>query len=87
MSFPTALSPWFVVLREHRGPTTYDDDVILGQEYYTAVDGGASTAFQSDPKRAMLFMSLQAASRVAAAEGAWVRVLTTKEEAAEFGRD
>jgi len=87
VSFPTILGPWFVVLREHRGPTTYDDDVILGMEYYTAIDGGASTAFQTDPKQALLFMSLHAASRVAAAEVAWVRVLTTKEEAAEFGRD
>jgi hypothetical protein len=82
VSFPTVLGPWFVVVRE----TTYDDDVILGQEFYTAIDGGASKTFQTDPKIAMLFMSLHAAARVAAAEVAWVRVLTSKEDAEEFGR-
>jgi hypothetical protein len=54
-------------------------------EYYTSMEDGEGT-WQTDPKRALLMMSLHSASRIAAAEGAQVRVLTSKEEAEEFGR-
>lgn len=88
MSFPTTLSPWYVVQRLGCDCNVAQAGVCeCGgiMEYYTNADEG-KTLFQSDHRRAMLFMSLAQASRVAASEGAEVRVLATKEEAAEFGR-
>lgn len=82
MSYPTVLGPWFVVQRlNHNG---LDQPVYV--EYYTALDEGVSE-FQQDKKRALLFSSLHSAARVASAEGAEVRVLSSKEEAEEFGRN
>ncbi len=83
MSFPTVLGPWFVVQRLRDIDTVHSDAVEM--EYYTSQDDGGPT-WTRDRKRAMLFMSLGAAARVAAGEVAQVRVLTTKEEATEFGR-
>lgn len=83
MSFPTVLGPWFVVQKMKDDGSISGD--FVGMEYYTSMDEGGST-WQQDQKKAMLFMSLASAARVAAAEGAEVRVLTTKEEADEFGR-
>lgn len=81
MSYPTVLGPWFVVQRFT--PESYDAPTEM--EYYTSMDE-ETTTFQVDKKRAMLFMNLQAAARVALAEVAEVRVLTSKEDAEEFGR-
>lgn len=85
MSFPTILGPWYVVQRLFRDPHSSNPDGVV-PEYYTAREDDAVAIFQKDPKRAMLFMSLASAARVALAEGAEVRVLTSKEEAQEFGR-
>lgn len=88
MSFPTTLSPWFVVQRigcECNPAAGGVCECGGAMEYYTNADEG-TTIFQFDPRRAMLFMSLAQASRVALSEGAEVRVLATKEEADEFGR-
>lgn len=79
MSYPTVLGPWYIV--QHCKTLT-----MLGEmEYYTSMEDGVQT-FQPKKKLAMLFMSLASAARVAASEGAEVRVLTSKEEAEEFGR-
>ena len=83
MSQPTVLSPWFVVQRLNHDFGTSVEDVQM--EYYTSMEEGVIT-FQRSRTLAMLFMSLASAARVAAAEGAEVRVLTTKEESEEFGR-
>ena len=86
MTFPTVLSPWFVVQRITPGDRQLDTGEFL--EYYTAHEGDDSVAgvFMTNAKYALLFTGLQSAARVAAAEGAHIRVLTTKEEAEEFGR-
>lgn len=76
MTFPTILSPWFVV---QRGAILDEYDV----EFYTN-DGSGLESWSKNPKQAMLFMSLAGASRVADAEGAIVRVIYSKETAREF---
>ena len=81
MNFPTVLSPWYVVQK-------FRTLSHLGEMYYyTAVEDADEDAFDEKPEKAMLFMSLTAAARVAASEGAEVRVLTTKDEAKEFRRE
>lgn len=84
MSFPTLLSPWYVVQKMKSDGTISGD--YLGLEYYTSQEE-ADRSFQTDPRKAMLFMSLPAAARVASSEGAEIRVLTSKEEANAFGRE
>jgi len=83
VSQPTVLSPWYVVQRIFREHNMHPEDVCM--EYYASMEEGTTT-FQHDKKRALLFMSLASAARVAAAEEAEVRALTTKEESEEFGR-
>jgi hypothetical protein len=81
MSYPTTLGPWFVVQR-----LRYDDvDKILGQEFYQHADEGQEL-WTNNKKDACLFMSLQAASRIAEGVVGEVRVLTSKVHAEEFGR-
>ncbi len=79
MNFPTVLSPWFVIQKVRTLS-------MLGEMYYYSSSEGGTT-YEEDPKRATVFESLVHASRIALAEGAHVRVLTTKEEAKEFGRE
>ncbi len=84
MSFPTVLSPWFVVQRlRDIDPINTD---YVGMEYYTSMEDGGPTWTQNK-HLAMLFMSLGSAARVANGEVAEVRVLTMKEEAKLFGRE
>lgn len=83
MSRPTVLGPWFVVQQLYYPILESDNPYIV---YYTAMEDGTTT-FDKDKKRTLLFMSLGSAARVAQAETAEVRVLTTQEEAKEFGRD
>jgi hypothetical protein len=85
MSYPTMLGPWFVVQRLAYGPSTYEDNVLVGVEYYQHSDEG-DELWTADKKQACLFMSLQSAARVAEGTIAEVRVLTSKEHAEEFGR-
>jgi hypothetical protein len=81
MSYPTVLGPWYVVQRLIINVTTG-----LGEmEFYAAADDG-SEMFTTKPKRAMLFMSLQSAARVAGPTAGEVRVLFSPEHAEEFGR-
>ena len=75
MSAPTLLSPWYVVCYPFVDPPMY----------YTSYEE-SEKAFRDDPKRAMLFMSLHAAARVAEAEGAEVLVIYSKDQLKEFGR-
>jgi len=76
---PTLLSPWFVVQKfatlSHLGCA----------QFYTAMDDG-NTTFVEDENKAMIFMSLHSAYRVAQAEGAHVRVLASADDVKEFGR-
>lgn len=88
MSFPTVLSPWYVVWQ----PAVESVGGLATEaQYYEqrAADDPEGLLFSvsgwtKNPREAMLFMSLHSAARVAHAEGAQVRVLTTKEEADEF---
>jgi hypothetical protein len=81
VSYPTVLAPWYVVQRFR------DDGSISGDylppEYYRTDEAGEGI-WTDKKKDAMLFMSLQAAARVARSTVAEVRVLTTKEELEEF---
>jgi hypothetical protein len=75
------LGPWFVVQRINYSGL----DVPLFMEYYQHAEDG-DDMWTPNKKVALLFMSIQQAARVAQAETAEVRVLTTKEEAKEFDR-
>jgi hypothetical protein len=79
MSFPTVLSPWYIVQQQVEGERGLEGGTV----YYRNDPEGAGT-WTSHASMAMLFMSLQAASRIAHALGAEVRVLTTKEDLAPF---
>lgn len=78
MSFPTSLSPWFVVQRMgknghmefYRMPNNDED-----KELFTQVKG-----------LAMCFTNLSSAARIATVEVAEIRALASKEDAKEFGR-
>lgn len=85
MSFPSVLSPWYVVQRLVRDPNPMED-TILGVEYFTNQDDG-TTMFQPDKARAAIFATVQSASRVADVEEAEVRTLYSKDHAKEFKRD
>lgn len=86
MSYPTVLSPWYVVQTLTHKPVTEDGlEVEVYVEYYAAEEDG-STVFQRDKRRAMLFMSLRSAARSVREGIDEIRVLTTEAEAKEFGR-
>lgn len=76
MSQPSVLSPWYAVQR------------LVGDqmEYYQSAAAEGEPLFTSRKKEATLFMSLHAASRVALAEVAEVRVLFDSTQVREFGR-
>ena len=80
MSYPTTLSPWYVVYRPSKKDT----------EYYRSPEGTTEAEdkilFTESKRTALLFTHLQSAARVATSEGARIRVLVTREEAEEFGR-
>ena len=82
MSYPTVLGPWYVVQRMKSDGTISGD--YVGMEYYTMAD--EETMWTEDKKRAMIFATLQQASRIAESEVAEVRVLMCKAEAEEFDR-
>lgn len=83
MSAPSLLSPWFVVfkLSDFNFEAAGYKEVV----YYQSVEEG-DASFTKEPKRAMLFATIQQASRIASSEGARVMVLTSKEDADEFAR-
>lgn len=76
MSNPTLLSPWYLVQK------------LSGSdmEYFQATEKEGDPHFTKKKKEATLFMSLHAASRVALAEVAEVRVLFDSTQVREFGR-
>jgi hypothetical protein len=79
-SFPTVLSPWFVVQK-------FKSLGMAGQQYFfCAVEIADSDCWTESKRNAMLFMSIHSAARVAQAEAGEIRALVTKEEADEFGR-
>lgn len=81
MDTPTISHPWYVIQRLYLG--TLDQHM----EYYVSAQDSMSNAmFTKDKNQAMIFNILQFAARTASAEKAEIRVLTSKEEAAEFGR-
>lgn len=81
VTHPTVLSPWYVVQQRN---------LLAAEEYegvlYYQSSENAAEAWTTDKRRALLFMSLPSAARVASAEGAEVRVLTSKQEGEEFYR-
>lgn len=90
MSHPTVLGPWYVVQRlvvlpDGATAEAWEKMKTDTIEYYTAMEDG-DRSWQSNKKLALLFMSLHSAARVRESEVAEIRVLTTREEANEFGR-
>ena len=87
MSFPSVLGPWFVVQRLRYTPAAPSDSdmPIEGVEYFQHSEE-EDALWTTDKRRALLFMSLHGAARIAESESAEVRVLTTKKEAEEFNR-
>jgi hypothetical protein len=87
VSFPTIMGPWYVVQRivYGLGRDQRDDFGIRHIDYFTSSEE-SDQVFQREKKLALLFMSLQSATRVAESEGAEIRVLYNKEHAEEFGR-
>lgn len=82
MSYPTPLSPWFVVQRiGKRGVLEFYHSPVTEPR-----EGEPVELFTQTKSIVMLFQTLQQASRVAEAEAAEVRVLYSKEGAKEFGR-
>lgn len=79
MSYPTTLSPYYVVYRPGSKLGTL--------EYYRSPADTADTKLFTEQRGlAMLFTNLNSAARVATSEGAEIRVLFSKEDAEEFGR-
>lgn len=79
MSYPTVQSPWYVVYSlKNNGKELF---------YRSPVDEEESKEiFTPTRALAMMFMSLHVAAKVARATGAQIRVLTSEDEAKEFGR-
>lgn len=77
MSYPTVLAPWYVVQQMRTLG-------MAGEMLYYRTDEEGKTVWTDNPHEAMLFMSLHSAARVAGATAGHVRVLTTKDDLAEF---
>lgn len=99
-NFPTPLSPWFVVQRiesdgscsgDYKPPEFYMAEVEViatgePDQPQIEVTDRRETNFSSDPGKALIFMSLVSAVRVAKAEDAHVRVIASKDDLKEFKR-
>lgn len=83
MSHPTTLSPWYVVFKE-----SHDELIYFQSDYSDDIDVTTGQPYPFSPLKrgALIYHSLASAKRVAAAEGAMVRVLVTEDEAKEFER-
>lgn len=77
------LSPWYVVFK-----SVPNELIYFQSDYSDDIDAetGRPYPFSPNTKGALIYHSLGSAKRVAAAEGAMVRVLTTADEAKEFER-
>ena len=85
MAAPSIMSPWYVVFMDIDDPETVEKNgTSIG--YYQGEYSPTPHKFSDDKRNAMLFTNLPAAVRTAASEGAYVRVLVTKDEAKEFDR-
>jgi len=94
VSFPTPLSPWFVVQRVKEEDGSISGD-YLGLEFYSesidipgyregVEENIVVQGFSMEPSHALVFTNLMNAARVARAEEAHVRVLASKEDLKEF---
>ena len=73
---PSIHAPWYVVMYvDPAGLVTWYREFEMGRHPFTHVK-----------KDALIMTDLRAATRVAAAENGWVRVLTSKFDAEEFGK-
>lgn len=82
-SFPTELSPWYVV-------SQFRTLSHLGQQYYytSQIDAAdLDEVWTEDQKKAQLFLNLSSAIRVAKSLKAEVIVVWNKEQLADYGRD
>jgi len=82
MMHPTLLSPWYVVFKHGVEKGELKVTYYRSPAEVTETDPNVFT----DPKHAMLFMSLQTACRVANAADGLVRVIYDKDTLKEFGR-
>ncbi len=80
---PSVLSPWYVVQR-------LQDSYTPSMEYFVSPESSKeveeANSFTPDKRRAMLFQTLQSATRVAEAADADIRVLYDKKHMKEFNR-
>jgi len=76
LAYPSISHPWFLVQKKQ-------DRRML---YYTFQLEG-NHEFTDKKSQAMIFTNLVYASRVALVENSEIRVLVTKEDAIEFGRE
>lgn len=97
MTKVTCLNPHYVVQDLKRYDERVDELVYYQSEYSPELtterardENGEATPvremMKESKKYALLFTSLHAAARVAASEGAHIRVLTNDNEMKEFGR-
>ncbi len=77
MTFPTGLSPWYVVFRIHFAGA----DTSI--EYWTT-DHEEQKPWTTNPNQAMLFMNLSSAARVADSDAGLVQVIYNKDGLREF---
>lgn len=82
MTYPTLLSPWYVVQQYSVKKSDVDTLTVL-TEYWTT-DGEGKDSWSDNPHAAMIFMTLSAAARVSDAEVAEVRVIYSKEGLEQF---
>lgn len=84
-TYPTLLSPWFVVVRQQA--VASNDPLVNGATElgYWTTDGETAGGWSRNRHQAMLFMSLHSASRVAEAEpGSLVVALYNKAVLKEY---
>jgi len=79
---PSIMAPAYVVYRE------LDNELVYFQSDYTDDRKEDGSIYQFSPHKggALIYQTLQHAARVAKAEVACIRVLTCREDAAEFDR-
>jgi hypothetical protein len=80
---PTILNPWYVVFREVTSSDPHPNVI----EYYRPGDDATAGTWSSNKHDAMLFLSVHAATRVAAIESADVLMLWTKAQVKEYRND
>ncbi len=81
MTYPTVLAPWFVVQKLRS--VNVDPEGCVVREFYS-IDEEGQTIWTDDAKKAMLFLSLHSAYRVALGTAGEIRVVADRGDLTEF---